>query len=284
MVKRILVALDPDPDTQTAIRYAIDIASRFNAQLTGLAVVDTKDIEKEAVGAGIGSLYYAERLKERLSDEARKIARELIQQFQQLVDKYCQVCHSEIIEEGVPAQRIVEDTKYHDLLIMGKSMHFFYNFPKRETGSASRIIKHSACPALLVGKEEREINKVVVAYDGSTAAASAMHHFAQIKPFGADFELEVVHVRKGDSEAERAESELLLRLAAEYLKAHGFQPQTTSIMGENPRQRLLEYLDTMQTDLVIAGAHGETKFMEIILGETAYSLIDSIDIPLFISR
>ena len=41
MIKKILVALDLDTDTPVATRYALDIAERYGASLTGLAVVDT---------------------------------------------------------------------------------------------------------------------------------------------------------------------------------------------------------------------------------------------------
>ena len=40
MIKKILVALDADSDTPVATRYAADIARRYAAEVTGLAVVD----------------------------------------------------------------------------------------------------------------------------------------------------------------------------------------------------------------------------------------------------
>ena len=44
MIKRILVALDPDEDTPLATRYAIELAKRTEASITGLAPVDTTRI------------------------------------------------------------------------------------------------------------------------------------------------------------------------------------------------------------------------------------------------
>ncbi len=284
MIKRILVALDPDPDTETAIRYAIEVASAYEAHLNGLAIVDIKDIEKETRGAGIGALYYAERLREKLSDEVRKIAHELGERFKSITDKYCELCASYAVEEGVPAERIAEDTKYHDLLVMGKSMHFFYTFPEKETDSVSHVVKHSACPILLAGKEYREIHRVLMAFDGKIASATAIQRFVQLKPFGTDLSVEVVHVRKGDDEKEQSESQLLLRLMKEYLELHGFQAQISSISGEDTQRRLLDYVSSVGPDLVVAGAHGEAKFLEIALGSTTYSLIRDTDVPVFVSR
>ena len=57
MIKKILVALDPDMDTPVATRYAADIAQRHDAEVTGLAVVDMGSIEASSRGGGIGSMY-----------------------------------------------------------------------------------------------------------------------------------------------------------------------------------------------------------------------------------
>ncbi|MDA0378587.1 MAG: universal stress protein [Bacteroidetes bacterium] len=53
MIKRILVALDPDSDTVVAVQYAISIAQQTSARITGLAVVDTKNIEASSRGGAI---------------------------------------------------------------------------------------------------------------------------------------------------------------------------------------------------------------------------------------
>ena len=77
MIKHILVALDPDSDTPIAIRYASDIAGQYNAEVVALAVVDTGIIESETRGGGIGSMYYAEKLRENLTEDTRARAGEI---------------------------------------------------------------------------------------------------------------------------------------------------------------------------------------------------------------
>lgn len=55
MIKRILVALDPDNDTPVATRYAIRLAKRFDASVTGLAIVDKSNIDSAIVLGGYGT-------------------------------------------------------------------------------------------------------------------------------------------------------------------------------------------------------------------------------------
>jgi len=159
MIKRILVALDPDSDTQTATRYAVEIARRTGARVSGLAVVDMGSIDSTAIGGGIGSMYYAEKLREKLTEEARSKASELTSRFDKLAQG---VEHIELVEEGVPFERIVEDMKYHDLLIVGDDPHFFYAHPKSKTETLIHVIENTIGPTLVVKKKYRSVERVLM--------------------------------------------------------------------------------------------------------------------------
>ena len=151
MIRRILVALDPDTDSKVATQYAIRIASETGARITGLAVVDTKTIESSSRGGGIGSMYYAEKLRENLTQETRAYAQKLITEFERHVEG-SGVDHIETVEEGVPFQRIVEDMKVHDLLVMGCDPHFFYGHPKQRTNTIAGVFHNTIGPSLIVPK------------------------------------------------------------------------------------------------------------------------------------
>ena len=79
MFQRILVALDQDADTPVAMDYAFDIAHRYLTSVTGLAVVDIDRIDQSSFGGGIGSMHYAEKLREKLTARTRKRAQELVE-------------------------------------------------------------------------------------------------------------------------------------------------------------------------------------------------------------
>lgn len=75
MIERILIALDVDADTPVAIQYVENIATRYAAEVVGLAVVDTGSIESGTRGGGVGSMDYAEKLRENLTEVTRQKAR-----------------------------------------------------------------------------------------------------------------------------------------------------------------------------------------------------------------
>lgn len=124
MIKRILVALDPSPDTVIATEYAVDIARKNNATVTGLAVIDEGKIASEAAGSGIGVMYYSELLKRHLDKETREISKRLIEVFDERIAE-AGIEHTFSMEEGVPFERINEDMKVHDLICIGRSLISF---------------------------------------------------------------------------------------------------------------------------------------------------------------
>ena len=279
MIKRILVALDPDSDTPVATRYAIQIAKKSDASVTGLAVVDMGSIEASSRGGGIGSMYYAEKLKEEMTTESRDKARELLATFERELEG-SGLSHIESVEEGVPVQRIVEDMKYHDLLVVGSDPHFFYSHPKEKTNTLAGVIHNTVGPSLIVPDVYREVKRVLFATDGGTAAARALRRFINLTPFGTDIHLEVLHVHDDDSK----DAELYLTLFKAYLEAHGFKPQLTGISEDDPGEEILRQADNSGVDLIIFGSKTHSGLRGTRFGSTTEYLIKNADVPLFMDH
>jgi nucleotide-binding universal stress UspA family protein len=277
MIKKILVALDPDSDTPVATRYAVEVARRSEAEITGLAVIDMGSIESSIRGGGIGSMYFAGKLQEKLTTEARDKAEELLEEFKKLVEGK-NVAFSELVEEGVPFQRIVEDMKYHDMLIVGQSPHFFYSHPKQQTETLAQVVRKTLGPSMLVGNEYREIKKVLLTFDGSDASAEAMRSFVRLAPFGKEVKVRILTIFDG----REAEAELMLALASGYLRAHGYKPETLSVESTDVRQAISEQIGSFNADLVVAGAHSRSRIRSLAFGSTTAFLVTQCPVPLFL--
>ena len=283
MLQRILVALDYDTDTPVAVRYATEIARRVDAEVTGLALVDRRAIKQESSGAGIGAMYYAEKLQESLTDEARAQARHLLRQVAEELDRAGVRHGQDHVEEGVPFRRIVEDMKVHDLLIAGHESRFFYPDRDTRTHTLDEVVERGAAASLIVESEYRPVRRVLIAYDGGVSAARAMQKFAQLRPFDTEgLEVEILHVR-GSGSDDRSESELMLGLAERYLRAHGFaHTKPASIESGDVKDALLNHAHRYEADLIVAGAHSQSGLREFFFGSTAKRLIKDADVPLFL--
>jgi nucleotide-binding universal stress UspA family protein len=283
MTKRILVPLDFDSDTSIATQYAIEIAKRTGAEVTGLALVDQQTVEAEAAGAGLGAMYYAEKLQKKLSAEARAQAHHLLRGFTDELDRAGVPHPDDHVSEGVPFERIVEDMKYHDLLIAGDKSHFFYPDRERATHSLNDVVEKGAAATLVVEPEYRPIHRVVIAFDGSLTAARTMQKFANLGAFDPEtLDVVVLNVRTSGDE-DRAESELMLGLAASYLRPHGFKSvEAVSVEGTKVQQAILDFARRTRADLIVAGAYAKSGLSKFFFGSTAKGLIEECEIPLFL--
>lgn len=283
MTKRILVVLDPDADTPVATDTAFQIARRYDGELTGLALVDVDAIEGESAGGGIGSMYFAEKLRQRLTDETREKARVLLSQFTDAADAAGVRHEGDHVGEEGPVRNLLDDMRTHDLLVAGRESHFYYSDPERRTHVMTKVIEAAAAATLLVGTEPLNVRRVLVAYDGSTASARALQKFAHLSPFGTDPVIELLHIRDAGDDARRA-STALLDDAREYLQAHGYTVEQTSLEGGKPADRIVEYADRQRVDLVVSGAYTKTGFRRVVFGSAVTRLLSDCPSALFLYR
>ena len=277
MIKKILVALDPDTDTRTATRYAVEIASRYGGAITGLAVVDMGSIASSTRGGGVGSMYFADQLRDKLTSEARDRAQRLITEFQTAVDG-AGIQHTELVQEGVPFRRIVEDMKYHDLLVVGNDPHFFYSHPKEATETLARVVRKTVGPTLIVDDAYRVVKRALICYDGSPAAARALRSFAQSKPFGGDVRVRLITVYDRDN----AEAELTVKLAGEFLTAHGLTNEVLAVAGRDVEETIKEQIGLFDADIVVAGAHSKSRIRSVAFGSTTEFLVTHCPVNLYL--
>lgn len=277
MIKKVLLAVDSDKDSLVASEAAIDLASRFDASIDCLAVIDLESIEAGSRGGGIGSFYHADRLAERLTDETREVARSLIAKYDEKLSK-ADIRHASVIREGVPVDRIVADMKVHDILVLGKRPHFFYAHPGQNTETVARVVRQIVAPALVVGQSFKPVRKVLMAYDGEDASARAIASFLHLQPFGNDVGVEIVNVfdKKAD------DSELLVGLMVDYVAAHGFSAKGTSLSGSTPREEILKFAKSSSCDLIVSGANSVSAVERIVFGKTAMGLLEDSPLPVFI--
>lgn len=279
MIKRILVALDPDQDTPVATRYGIDIARRYGSVLTGLAVVDMGSIAASSKGGGVGSMYYAEKIRDNLTTEARQAAQKLTTEFRESVTQ-AGIEHAEIVEDGVPFRRIVEDVKYHDLLIMGHDPHFFYSHPKHHTDTLTHIIEKTIGPTLVVSDSYKEVKKVLVAYDGENESAGAIQRFVHLQPFGTKLEVKILNVYDEES----ADCKLRLKLSKSYFDVHGFKSDVIGIMDDSAPEQIIEQADLFDAELIVMGSHVMKSFLGTKLGEATKYLLEHTHTSIFMDH
>lgn len=141
MFSKIVVALNDLPESQRALRTAIDLAQKFNAELATVSILG--DLPAYASFAVVVDPAAPIAMKEDL----RRIQTELHNRATQLAQEHGVVSTSAIVEghETQSILRFLRDDKA-DLLVIGLHQHDFYL--SRLWSSVYELAQESSCSVL----------------------------------------------------------------------------------------------------------------------------------------
>ncbi len=279
MIKNILVALDGSEHARAALRYALWLAERFHAQLSGLHVIDIVSIEGPFFQDLSGALGF-----EPYFDVAEKVREALHERGQHLIEDFVSTCH----ERGIPcdsqctigiiANEICEHERVADLVVIG---HRGVN-EKFSTGLlggvAESITRKSPRPVFVSPMHFQPIQNPLLAYDGSQRASAALHSAAEFCAV-TDLPLTVLHVKAREGNGD----DKTLEEARHYLGSYGLQPTFLSLSG-HPYEQIVACVRQREHDLLFIGAYGHSRIIEMVLGSTTEYVLRNAPCPVFLSR
>ncbi len=276
MLRRILVVLEGTRFTPWAIRLAVELAGRHGARVTGLVALDRRRLEN--VGPiPAGASIYAERLRAHRIGVRRQAMAGAVRAFREASDA-AGVRYEVVEDEGNGCELVASLSRYYDLTVLG-----LRGFLECQVGaehseaSQIRLLGSGIRPVLAVAGEPRPIRRVLVAYDGSAGAAQAMACFLHLRPW-PDVRVRIVTCQDSQREGLR-----LLMDAAEYCRAHGWEPETRCVSGPPGREVLAE-ANRWNADLVVAGSGTRSLLRRRCIGKTALHLMRYSGRPLFLCR
>lgn len=276
-IKRILVPLDPSPYSLSAIRTACKIASAHGAEIFGIAVLDSEEIEASIVPA-IGP-YYAQMfaaVDKRIS-HAKKALKTCEKRFVELCEEH-QVDYKLSSTEGIPVDKIMESSMFYDLLIVGLETHFHFETDTEKPGSLARLLDRSITPVLAVtDKGCVEFERALVVFDGSLSSARAMHDFAKL---AAPFNMEVTVII---AQKKKSEANFLLSKASEFLSSHGIGKVTTK-RAAGPIDEAVDEQRMKAFDMIVCGIYSRKTVKDFFVGSFTRTLIGRKTTPLFLSH
>lgn len=270
---KILLGLDGSPYAQAAIEYACQLALAHNATITGVAIIDLPGIQSASGPVPIGGTHYDVQLEEQQLKETEEKAKTILDDFARICEErqVSVVLHA---DTGRPFSEIIEESKFHDFIVMGKRT--FFEYTANETyGTLEQILKNGLAPVLAVPDSVRKIEKVLVAYDNSAPASKAVHMFLLLGIWNAcDITLLTVN---DDAEAGQA----LLGNLADFFRSYGIEPTLVTQSG-HPDEVVKSYIAEGDVDMLVMGAYGRKSVREFFVGSVTQHLIQETTIPLFL--
>lgn len=276
MIKRILVALSGTPFTPTAVRYALELGRAHDAEVTGVTLLDMKelgDVGPVPIGGGPAAHALAEH-RLHLTEE---LVEEQITKFE-VACREAGIDHATIRETGAVGTQFVSHCRYHDLMIIGLRGLFKYGVVDKPDDKIMKLMSAGVRSIFAVAEEYRPIKRVLIAYSGSMESAKTMKRFIQAR-FWTDVQVKVVTFDREDDEPGIE----LVANAGIYCRRHGVDVETECLDGDPP-DALLEHAETWNADLIVMGSTRRSKLAKLILGDTTLSALKRSDLPIFLSQ
>ena len=187
------------------------------------------------------------------------------------------IVSSEILEEGIPAELILEAGTLFDLIVIGLRTFFYFETRENDGELLSSILNRTSTPILAVPKEPKPLNKVLVTYDGSIASARAVRDFVLFAlPLGLSVDLFLADEDQGRLDFHANKLQL-------YLNNH--EVSVGKIIRYS--KSALEALDAGIVDdyeLVVCGMHARRPLHDFFVGSFARRLIEKEESALFLSH
>lgn len=276
---KVLVAVDKSPESHMALGYACHLLEHFDADVHALHVMpDEVEMTAESFYA---PFFGKDALNEWIDAEALKIEQE--------VHKTCETClagkvpcEPEVVS-GDPAEEILEATRSggFDLLVLGS--HGRSSLKGFLLGTVhAKVLHHSSLPVLIV-RDFREIQRVLVAYRGSQCDRNALKFIGPLlsrrKP-----QIVVLHVHEGGREDSERLAEQCVLEAGHTLEELGHAPTVKKVKGDFVDE-ILKEVARSRHDLVVLGAYGHTKpkYLRLISDE-ALNLVRLCNRPVLVYR
>ena len=276
---KILVAVDKSEESQQALQYTCHLLEHFQAEVDALYV--KPDIVEMMADISYAPFTTKDDVERDVESSAEKILDEIIES--------CEICIGGKIPcqpkvaVGEPADEILffAQKGHYDMIVLGShgrsSLRGFF------LGAVHTKILHHAEQPVLILRNFRPIQKILVAYRGSQCDQGALEFigplFAKQKP-----EITIMHVQEtalGESE-EFAQTCVLT--GEDTLRKLGFTPIKKLAKGDFVDE-ILKAVAVERYDLLVLGAYGHQrpKYLKIISDE-ALNLVRLTTRPVLVYR
>ena len=267
--------MDGSPHGEAAVTLAIDWASRFDADLLGLGILDEPSITgPEPVPQG-ASVYKAARDQARLRDAHQQIV-DFLAAFSERCAE-AKVRAATVEDVGRPHEQIVEEALRCDVVVLGQETHFKFETQSEPDETVGRVLRQSPRPVVVVPREPAPGHGVLVAY-GEGREVARTFQMLVLLGLAAEETIDLLAIHPDATEAERR-----LRRPAAYLAAHGLPSRLLPIASRaSASEVILGEAERRRPRLLVMGAQGHHPVRDLFGTSVARAVLKQTPVPVFV--
>jgi nucleotide-binding universal stress UspA family protein len=274
MFRDLLVHVDGSEVGRRRLQFAVDLALRTGARLSGLHVMPPPDVpplyKPSQVDAAVA----------RLSSKLASIARAAKEAFGK--EAALRLTDTRWFElDGDIVDGISDRARYADLVILGQyewqGPHVVHPLP-----IAHSVVSSCGRPVLVVPAAigSTSFARAAIAWDGSREAVRAVHDALPLLALWQSVEIVTIIPPTAVERADDAKN------LSSHLANHGIriEPGAVQIRAEEEPTALRQQLANAQYDLLVMGGYSRPMWLEFIFGGTTRSMLLSSKIPILVSH
>ena len=275
--KTLLVNAAPSRGAQQVIAYASRLALAQEAHLVGLASTGLTELAYQCNAAAPGVMLLPEDVSAMTGS-----AQEALDRFQAIAAQLGVTSVEQRLTDDNLLDSLVLQSRYSDLVVVGQG-EFGLNYPL-SAFSPQQLILHCPRPVVVVpaaGEYTRVAERPLLAWDGGMAASRAIEAAIPLLQRArlvtlAVFNPDQVYGAHGPQPGADM---------AHFLARHGIRlevvvRETAGDVG----QELLMLAGERESDLLVMGCYGHTRFRELLLGGTSRSVLRKMTLPVLMTR
>jgi nucleotide-binding universal stress UspA family protein len=274
MYRDLLVHVDGSEAGRRRVQFAIDLALRTGARLSGLHVMPPPDVPP---------LYKPSQMDEAIANMASKLAsnaRAAKEAFHEQVGQ--RLANTRWFDaDGDVVHGICDSARYADLVILGQ---YERQGPQvaHPLPIAHSVVLRCGRPVLVVPAAvgPNSFAKVGIAWDGSREAVRAVHDVLPLLALSQSVEI-VTIIPPSAAESDEDSKHLSAHLANHGIKIEGGVIQ---IRAEKESLALQKQMEEAHYDLLVMGGYSHPMWLEFIFGGTTQSMLRSSKIPVLVSH
>jgi nucleotide-binding universal stress UspA family protein len=274
MFRDLLVHVDGSEAGRRRVQFAIDLALRTGARLSGLHVMPPPDVPP---------LYKPNQVDEAVANMSLRLASNARVAKEAFHDEVAQrLADTRWLEaDGDIVQGISDSARYADLVVLGQ---YEWQGPRvaHPWPIAHSVVSRCGRPVLVVPATvgSSSFNRAAIAWDGSREAVRAVHDALPLLALSQSVEIVTIIAPSAVENADDA-THLSSHLANHGIKIEGGVIQ---IRSEEEPTALRQQMEKARYDLLVMGGYSHPMWLEFIFGGTTESMLLSSKIPVLVSH
>jgi nucleotide-binding universal stress UspA family protein len=277
-MKKIIAAVDALHFSEKELLHYNTIAKQIDGKLH---IIFLENIFYESsVMAGMFSQeaysYYAEINWEHI-EQRRKLIAEKAMLFYKSCKEYgiAPTLHE---ENGIPLQDIIKESRFADLLLVNNTTTFATLIDSDPPKFVKDVLRQAECPVLVLPPEQKEVNELVLTYNGGFSAMYAIKQFTSLFKNYSTKKVTVLFV--DEENTGKVKDEPLIK---DYLQHHFSNWEIKRLTG-NPAFEISAYVLRHSGCIVTMGAYGRSKLSQFFHHSDAEKMLQTVNTYAFITH